>query len=465
MQLHDTIAAIATPTGLGAIGVIRVSGPDAITLTDRAFSGKLAAAAGHTAVFGRFKRLDGTVLDEVLVTVLRAPRSFTREDTCEISFHGSPYILREAMQVLADLGARPALPGEFTQRAYLNGALDLAQAEAVADLIASTSARAHTIALQQLRGGVSNEIARLRADLLHFTSLLELELDFAEEDVEFADRGQLLALVGRIRALTLRLAESFRLGNAIKEGIATVIAGRPNAGKSTLLNALLQEDRAIVSDIPGTTRDTIEEALVIEGLLFRLIDTAGIREAQDTIEAIGVERTLASIAKAQVLVYLYDPHTTSADERDADLARLLQPGLQVVVVRNKCDVAGGLAVAAAAGGGSGSGSGLEVLPGEVLISAREGMGLDGLRAALLAAGGLDADHAGEVVISNVRHLQALQKAAAALESAEGAILGGLTQELVALDIRLAVHHLGEITGEITTDEVLGNIFSKFCIGK
>lgn len=460
--MHDTIAAIATPTGLGAIGVIRVSGPDAITLTDRAFGGKLAAAAGHTAHFGRFKRLDGTVLDEVLVTVFRAPRSFTREDTCEISFHGSPYILREAMQVLADLGARPALPGEFTQRAYLNGALDLAQAEAVADLIASTSARAHTIALQQLRGGVSNEIQRLRADLLHFTSLLELELDFAEEDVEFADRGQLLALVGRIRALTLRLVESFRLGNAIKEGIATVIAGRPNAGKSTLLNALLQEDRAIVSDIPGTTRDTIEEALVIEGLRYRLIDTAGIREAQDTIEAIGVERTLASIAKAQVLVYLYDPHTTSAVERDADLSRLQQPGLQVVVVRNKCDVAGGLVASAS---GSGSGSASDVLPGEVLISAREGMGLDGLRAALLAAGGLDADHAGEVVISNVRHLQALQKAAAALESAEAAILGGLTQELVALDIRLAVHHLGEITGEITTDEVLGNIFSKFCIGK
>lgn len=449
MHLQDTIAAIATPTGLGAIGVLRVSGPEAITLTDRAFSGRLAEAAGHTAHFGRFKRLDGTVLDEVLVTVFRAPRSFTREDTCEISFHGSPYILREAMQVLADLGARPALPGEFTQRAYLNGALDLAQAEAVADLIASTSARAHTIALQQLRGGVSNEIQRLRADLLHFTSLLELELDFAEEDVEFADRGQLLALVGRIRALTLRLAESFRLGNAIKEGIVTVIAGRPNAGKSTLLNALLQEDRAIVSDIPGTTRDTIEEALVIDGLQFRLIDTAGIREAQDTIEAIGVERTLASIAKAQVLLYLYDPHTTSAAERDADLARLVQPGLQLVVVRNKCDVAGGAAA----------------LEGEVAISAREGVGLDGLRTALLRAGGLEADHAGEVIISNVRHLQALQRAASALESAEGAILSGLTQELVALDIRLAVHHLGEITGEITTDEVLGNIFSKFCIGK
>jgi tRNA modification GTPase len=262
----------------------------------------------------------------------------------------------------------------------------------------------------------------------------------------------LLALVGRIRALTLRLVESFRLGNAIKEGIATVIAGRPNAGKSTLLNALLQEDRAIVSDIPGTTRDTIEEGLVIEGLLFRLIDTAGIREAQDTIEAIGVERTLASIAKAEVLVYLYDPHTTTAVERDADLARLSQPGLHVVVVRNKCDVAGDAAAA-------------EALAGEVAISAREGLGLEGLRAALLAAGGLEADHAGEVIISNVRHLQALQRAAGALESAEGAILGGLTQELVALDIRLAVHHLGEITGEITTDEVLGNIFSKFCIGK
>lgn len=451
MHLHDTIAAIATPTGLGAIGVVRVSGPEAIALTDRAFGGKLAAAAGHTAHFGRFRRLDGTVLDEVLVTVFRGPRSYTREDTCEISFHGSPYILREAMQVLADLGARPALPGEFTQRAYLNGAFDLAQAEAVADLIASTSARAHTIALQQLRGGVSNEIQRLRAELLHFTSLLELELDFAEEDVEFADRGQLLALVGRIRALTLRLVESFRLGNAIKEGIATVIAGRPNAGKSTLLNALLQEDRAIVSDIPGTTRDTIEEGLVIEGLLFRLIDTAGIREAQDTIEAIGVERTLASIAKAQVLVYLYDPHAISAVERDADLARLRQPGLHVVVVRNKCDVAGSAAAAA--------------LAGEVMISAREGLGLEDLRRALLAAGGLEADHAGEVIISNVRHLQALQRAAVALESAEGAILGGLTQELVALDIRLAVHHLGEITGEITTDEVLGNIFSKFCIGK
>ena len=456
---QDTIAAIASPSGLGAIGLIRLSGPRAIEIVDTVFSADLAKAASHSLKFGKIIREDGSVLDEVLVAVFRGPRSFTREDTCEVSFHGSPYILQEAMALFARQGARPAFAGEFTQRAYLNGAMDLAQAEAVADLIASSTARAHALAYRQMRGGVSSEIKLLRDQLLHFTSLLELELDFGEEDVEFADRRQLLDLVSSIQATTQRLVASFEVGNAIKEGVLTVIAGRPNAGKSTLLNALLQEDRAIVSDIPGTTRDTIEEPIVIDGILFRLVDTAGIREAQDQIEAIGVERTYASIRKASILLYVYDALATTVTERNSDLEQLAQPGLKVIVAANKWDQTQLLHDNIQHHHQS------SIHPTDLCISARDNIGLPALKSALVHAALGDANNPNEVLITNVRHLEALRHAGEALGSAATALQSGLSQELVALDIRHAIHYLGEITGEISTDEVLGNIFGKFCIGK
>ncbi len=454
MQLADTIVAISTPPGLGAIGLIRLSGPNAVDLVDQVFSKNIAQARGYSLHYGQILK-DGDLLDDVVVSVFRGPRSFTREDVCEVSFHGSPFILREALSLFAGLGARLAEAGEFTQRAFLNGAMDLAQAEAVADLIASTSSRSHELAMRQMRGGVSDEIGRLRDRLLHFTSLLELELDFAEEDVEFAERGELLELVRRIRRLAGSLAETFRLGNAIKEGIVTVIAGRPNAGKSTLLNALLREERAIVSDIPGTTRDTIEENIVLEGLNFRLIDTAGIRDATDKIEAIGVERTYEKVAGASVLLYMYDVVETTLEEVEQDLAALAREGLEVVVLANKVDLLAGEGI-----------PGAGILEGHIRLAAnRGGEGLEEVKAALVKAGGVLSVDSDSVIISNVRHYEALRKAGASLGEAEEGIELGVTQELVALDIRHAIHYLGEITGEITTDEVLGNIFSKFCIGK
>lgn len=455
---HDTIVAITTPEGVGAIGVIRLSGYEAVNIVDSVFSKDLGEAKGHSLHFGEI--LDGkTVLDEVLVSVFRGPRSYTKEDVAEVSFHGSPYILRSALDLFIRQGARLAKPGEFTQRAFLNGAMDLAQAEAVADLIASSSAKAHEIAISQMRGGVSDEIRRLRTELLDLTSLFELELDFAEEDVEFADRTQLMMLIRKIRSLAESLADTFRLGNAIREGIVTVIAGRPNAGKSTLLNTLLQEERAIVSDIPGTTRDTIEERLVINGIVFRIVDTAGIREAQDQIEAIGVQRTMQSIGRASILVYLYDVTQTSQSERDADLAALRKDGLEIIVAANKWDAAESLH------------DNLfhhiqKALPAtDLILSAKQQRGIDELKNTLYTAGVGAAASGSEVIISNSRHFHALREAGAALLDAENALQAGLTQELVSIDIRAAIRHLGEITGEISTDEVLGNIFGKFCIGK
>lgn len=446
----DTIVAISTPVGVGALGIIRLSGPRAVDIVDGVFSKDISEASGYSVHFGRIMQ-EEVVLDEVLATVFRGPRSFTREDACEVSFHGSPYILREALSLFLSHGARLAEPGEFTQRAFLNGALDLAQAEAVADLIASTSARAHRMAVEQLRGGVSDEIKKLRGELLDFTSLLELELDFSEEDVEFADRGALLALVRKIKALATGLAETFRLGNAIKEGVPTVIMGRPNAGKSTLLNALLQENRAIVSAVAGTTRDVIEDRLVIEGIEFRLQDTAGIRATADEIEAEGVRRSEGLARKAAVVLYVFDPEEESeAAARDYVAGLDLDAGVRVVFAANKADLRGNVAL------------GADV----VRLSALVGDGLSALRARMVAeVQAFGEGGTGDVLISNVRHVEALRQAAGSLEDAESGLQMGLTQELVALDIRHAVHFLGEITGEITTDEVLGNIFGKFCIGK
>lgn len=338
-HLGDTIVALATPAGVGAIGVVRLSGPQSIAIVDAVFRGKtLAQQPTHTAHFGTIRREDDTVVDEVLATLFVSPKSYTGENTVEVSCHGSQYIIQELIQLFIRQGARLAQPGEFTLRAFLNGRMDLSQAEAVADLIASDSAGSHQLALRQMRGGFSHEIAALRQELIDFASLIELELDFGEEDVEFANRPQLKALVHKIQGVLRQLIQSFQLGNVIKQGVTTVIAGRPNAGKSTLLNALLNEERAIVSEIAGTTRDTIEEVLNIKGIQFRLIDTAGIREAEDTIEALGVAKTLEKVRESSLLVYVFDVVNTSPEEVQADLAKLVLPGMCVLVVANKVDL-------------------------------------------------------------------------------------------------------------------------------
>ncbi|MDX2247554.1 MAG: tRNA uridine-5-carboxymethylaminomethyl(34) synthesis GTPase MnmE [Bacteroidia bacterium] len=457
---HDTIVAISTPSGSGALGVIRLSGLEAIAIAEAVFSRDLSKAKGHTLHYGNIVK-EATVLDEAVAAVFRAPRSYTREDVVEFSCHGSPYILREVLLLLVEQGARLAEPGEFTRRAYLNGALDLAQAEAVADLIASTSAGAHQIAMNQLRGGVSRELKDLREQLLNFTSLIELELDFGEEDVEFADRTQLAALVVRIRLRLEGLISSFRLGNAIKQGVPTVIVGKPNAGKSTLLNALLNDNRAIVSDIPGTTRDVIEDRLHIGGIEFRLMDTAGLRHTSDLIEAEGVNRSLELAQKAQILIYVFDALLETPQEaQEAVQALDLPEGVEVALVGNKFDQIADPEVYVSD----------HDLPGLryawLGISAKTGWHLSGLRNWMTdTVRDLGSDTPGQVIISHARHIQALQKALTALHEVEEGLQNGLTGDLLAIDIRTVLYYIGEITGEISNDEVLGNIFSKFCIGK
>ncbi|MEO0470417.1 MAG: tRNA uridine-5-carboxymethylaminomethyl(34) synthesis GTPase MnmE [Bacteroidota bacterium] len=447
----DTIAAIATPSGQGAIGMIRVSGKEAIERVSQIFSKDLREAKGYSLHYGHIKK-DQQILDEVVLSVFRGPKSFTREDTVEISFHGSAYILRTAMQWLSEVDVRPALPGEFTQRAYLNGAMDLAQAEAVADLIASASAGAHQLAMQQLRGGISNELSQLREQLLNFTSLIELELDFGEEDVEFADRSQLGELVHTIEKRLSDLISSFQFGNAVKEGVPTVIMGKPNAGKSTLMNALLNDNRAIVSDIAGTTRDVIEDRLVIDGIEFRLMDTAGLRKTADIIEAEGVSRTLDLAKRASLVLYLFDATKESLNEAADYLKSLdLPEGAHIIFIGNKVDL-------------------LDDNPSEadhvLYLSAKSGGRLDPLRQAMTDSvhqfGHSNSDQA---IISNARHLHALTQAQTSLHEVRDGLANGLTGDLLAIDIRRVLHFIGEITGEISTDEVLGNIFSKFCIGK
>ncbi|MGB3798319.1 MAG: tRNA uridine-5-carboxymethylaminomethyl(34) synthesis GTPase MnmE [Lewinella sp.] len=464
---QDVIIATATPSGEGAIGVIRLSGPGCIELIDPFFpSENLPSAQARRVYYGPLKDPAGDIIDEVVLTLYRAPASYTGEDAVEISCHGSPYILQRVIRLGNEAGARPAGPGEFSQRAFLNGKLDLSQAEAVADLIASRSAAAHRIALGQLRGGVSTEIAELRVKLVDFASLIELELDFGEEDVEFADRGQLGDLVKKIRARIEALTTSFRLGNAIKEGVSTVIAGRPNAGKSTLLNALLNEERAIVSNIPGTTRDTIEETVNIDGIPFRLIDTAGIRDATDAIEAMGVERTLHQVAVGHLLIYVFDVIETDPATLATDLDRLHREDLDLIVVANKMDLNPYTKYEHYFGPGY---SGRWKVPKErwIPMIASERSNLEYLRSTLsqIVTGGRGGVDAQEVILSNARHYDALQRADHALERVEAGLHSGLSQDFVAMDIRQSLRDLGEITGEITTDDLLGNIFSNFCIGK
>ncbi len=462
MNPTDTIIALATPAGTGAIGVIRLSGPDAIGITAKAFKGKdLTKQASHTIHFGQMVD-DDAVLDEVLVSLFIEPRSYTGENVVEISCHGSQYILESVIKLLMRKGARAAKPGEFTLRAFLNGRMDLSQAEAVADLIASNSKASQQVAIQQLRGGFSSQLQSLRDQLVQFASLIELELDFAEEDVEFANRDQLKTLILQINGVIGSLIRSFELGNAIKQGVNSVIAGRPNAGKSTLLNALLNEERAIVSHIPGTTRDTIEEVLNINGISFRLIDTAGIREATDAIEKIGVERTMEKISQSALLLYVFDATTISPTELQYDIETLQTPGVKMLVVANKIDLinpeSSNIAIFQHCN--------LPTLqPSNFLqISAKQKLNIEELKQHIYSAAISEKLIGEETLVTNIRHLEALTKT----EEALSRVLSGMdtvTSDFLAMDIKQALHYLGEITGAVTTDDLLKNIFSKFCIGK
>ena len=463
---NHTIVAPSTAQG-GAIAVIRVSGSDALLCVDRIFRGKtpLAQSRGYSLHFGTLHEADGTLLDEVLVSVFRAPHSYTGENAVEIACHGSDYIVSRIMDLLLQNGAKMAAPGEFTQRAFVHGKMDLSQAESVADLIAAQTAAAHRIALKQLKGGFSEELAGMRAELLHLASLMELELDFSEEEVEFADRTQLLELVEKVLAHCQKLIESFRLGNAIKNGIPVVIVGNTNSGKSTLLNALLGENRAIVSDIAGTTRDTIEETCNLDGVLFRFIDTAGLRESEDTIERIGIERAYEKLAAAQLVLVMLDLCAPLPDllASARDIAGRITDEQQLVFLLNKADAVPGSSADAAREALAPllSLSGRQVF----VISAKSGAGLDSLRHAL-AAIWCDLDTSAETtLVTNTRHLEALRNAATALDRVRDGLRTSLPTDLIAQDLRESLYHLGSIVGEVTTDEILGNIFKNFCIGK
>ena len=453
MNFSDTIVALATPAGVGAIGVIRLSGDRAIEIVNKVFQPKdLSTQASHTIHYGRIESA-GRVFDEVVASLYIAPRSYTKENVVEISCHGSPFIQESILQLFVEKGARFARPGEFTQRAFLNGAFDLAQAEAVADVIAADSAAAQNAALHQLRGGFSKELAALREELIHFASLIELELDFGEEDVEFADRQDLEDLVNQLLANIRPLVASFRTGNAVKNGVATVIVGKPNAGKSTLLNALLNEDRAIVSDIAGTTRDSLEDEWTLGGIKFRLVDTAGLRETTDVIEALGVERTQAWVKKAQVVIYMADATSETPAGFAAGVKALGELEIPVIKLLNKVDQIADLSAFQTA------------IPDLIAISAKNRVGLNDLETALLDVIGLDQVSTNGTLVTNLRHYQQLLQTQETLEGVLAALKTGLTGDLIAQDLRYALHHLGEITGQISNDDLLKNIFGKFCIGK
>jgi tRNA modification GTPase len=454
-EKNDTIVALATPQGVGAIAVIRLSGKDAIAITNSVFKGKdLENQASHTIHFGTIRDGD-KIIDEVLVSIFVAPKSFTKENVVEISTHGSSYIVNQVIKLLIRHGARPAKPGEFTQRAFLNGQFDLAQAEAVADLIHSDSETSHQAAISQMRGGFSSEIQKLRNELIHFASMIELELDFGEEDVEFANRNDLKVLVEKLlRAVELLIA-SFDLGNVIKNGVPTVIAGKPNAGKSTLLNALLNEEKAIVSEIAGTTRDFIEDEINIGGVIFRFIDTAGLRETTDIIEAIGVSRTQEKMKTASLILYLFDLTDTDMVEINRDINKLENQGVPFVKVANKIDKAP-----------------LEFVnelkakhPDTIFISAGQKENLEVLKSRVLELVNLDKFRTGNTIVTNIRHYDSLVKTRQSLLDVLEGLDRQITNDFLAMDIRRSLHYLGEITGEITTDDLLANIFSKFCIGK
>ncbi len=465
MSFDSTICALATP-GHGAIAVIRVSGPAAIQITEVIFqsatSGKrLEEQEPNTIHFGTIR--DGEeIVDEILISLFKAPHSYTGEDSIEISCHGSPYIQQKILELLVKQGAEPARPGEFTQRAFLNGKMDLSQAEAVADLIAAESEGAHRVALQQLRGGFSDQLKSLRAQLLHFISMIELELDFSEEDVEFADRSKLISLLNQISTLIDELINSFQLGNVLKNGVPVAIIGRPNVGKSTLLNAILKEERAIVSDIEGTTRDSIEDTINLEGINFRFIDTAGIRETADTIENLGIRRTYQKIDQASIVLLLTEAGDDPAIIKQSieAIRQQLNGGKQLVVVLNKAD-----RVPEKQQMELQQSISLDENERIISISAEKGKNIDGLSKMLLELVNLGSIKHQDVVISNIRHYNALKSASQGLSRASEGLASALPTDLLAQDIREVLHYLGEITGEVTTDEVLGNIFKNFCIGK
>ena len=478
---EDTICAPATIPGTGAISVIRVSGPEALTIADkvvRCRRGTISGSEGYTIRFGNVLTADGSVLDEVLVSVFRAPHSYTGENSVEISCHASSYIVSTLMDLLFEAGARAAEPGEFTQRAYLNGKMDLAQAEAVADVIASQNAAAHRIAFKQMKGGFSSELRGMRGELLELVSLMELELDFSEEEVEFADRTRLDSLLDQIISHVSRLIDSFRLGNAIRNGVPVAIAGATNTGKSTLLNALLGEDRAIVSDVHGTTRDTVEETLNIDGILFRFIDTAGLRETTEVVEQIGIQRTFKKIGEASIVLGMID--LTRDFESTSETIRSIVDAVdfscqKLVFLLNKTDISevnknvnienyivsyidNKLITSDSTDSSS---KDIKIIP----ISAKTGAGLSDLRSYLALSQRDLLGDSDTTLVTNQRHAQALSDARTSLLRVRSGLAAGLPTDLAAQDIREAIYHLGSIVGEISTDEVLGNIFANFCIGK
>ncbi|NMH26887.1 tRNA uridine-5-carboxymethylaminomethyl(34) synthesis GTPase MnmE [Flavobacterium silvaticum] len=474
MQLHDTIVALATPSGTGAIAVIRLSGLHALSISDTVFSsasGKiLSEQQTHTLHLGNIVE-DGHILDQALVSVFHGPNSYTGENTVEISCHGSMYIQQQIIQLCLRKGCRMAEPGEFTLRAFLNGKIDLSQAEAVADLINSDNEASHSIAINQMRGGFSNEIANLRAELLNFASLIELELDFSEEDVAFADRTEFRKLLNRIEIVLKRLIDSFAFGNVIKNGIPVAIVGEPNVGKSTLLNALLNEEKAIVSNIAGTTRDAIEDELTIGGIGFRFIDTAGIRDTEDIVENIGIRKTFEKMESAQVVVYLINNERLTINTRgtaelseaneldavkiDVEKVRNQYPLKQLVVIGNKADLLS-----------EDQKQKIEAeIPGIMLISAKQKSGVDALKETLLSFVNTGALRNNDTIVTNARHYDSLIKALEEIQKVRFGLDSNISSDLMAIDIREALYHFGLITGQVTNDELLGNIFANFCIGK
>lgn len=466
MLSQETITALATPSGAGAIAIIRLSGNQAFSIAGMVFesvSGKnLMKQKSHTVHLGHIVE-DGKTYDQVLLTLFKGPNSYTGEDVVEISCHGSTYIQQQILQLLLRKGCKMAEPGEFTLRAFINGKLDLSQAEAVADLISSENEASHQIAMQQMRGGFSNEISTLRTELLNFASLIELELDFAEEDVEFADRTEFKILLNRIEFVLKRLIDSFAVGNVLKNGIPVAIVGEPNVGKSTLLNALLNEERAIVSDIAGTTRDTIEDELVINGIGFRFIDTAGIRETEDVVESIGIKKTFEKIEQAQVVLYLFESLKFKAQSSEyiVEIEKIKNkyPQKPLVVIINKVDLLTADEI-------ENIRQKLENLNIQLeTISAKQNIGIDDLKNTLLSFVNTGALRNNETIITNSRHYDSLIKAFEAIQKVKFGIETDLSSDLMAIDIRDALYHFGNITGEVTNDELLGNIFANFCIGK
>jgi len=462
MNTNDTICALATPPGSGALSLIRVSGSNAFAIGDKIFKPQkknttITSSPTHTILFGNIGN-EGELIDEVLVSVFRNPKSFSGEDSIEISCHGSPYIQQRIIQLLVENGARMAKPGEFTLRAFLNGKFDLSQAEAVADLIASNAKFSHDLALDQMRGGFSSKIKELRAELVNFASLIELELDFSEEDVEFADRNNLQELLEKLKKEISGLMVSFSVGNVLKNGIPVAIIGRPNVGKSTLLNTILQEEKAIVSEVPGTTRDSIEDTIVLDGVAFRFIDTAGLRDSDDQIENIGIERTMEKIKQAKIILFVFD--VTKCDIHrvreilEEHRSMIEDPEKRVILIGNKIDQL------------------METPEGfadlveleTIFISAKRKENIGLISDSLLKS--VNVDQIGDnTIVSNARHYEALSNALQSIEDVEDGFTKNIPSDLVAIDIRKSLHHLGEITGEVTTDEILGNIFGKFCIGK